>query len=59
MDEKGKNGEKTIPTPLKGGYRIFFIGPVGHNIWWENSRNGSFGSKQVQKRKKSLWAYWM
>ena len=24
--------------------------PVGHNIWWENSRNGSFGDlKTVQK----------
>ena len=37
---------------LKGGYRNFFysfIGLVGHNIWWENSRNGSFGPKNGLK----------
>ena len=22
-----------------------FIGPVGHNIWWENCSNGSFEPK--------------
>ena len=27
-----------------------FIGPVGYNIWWENSRNGSFGPKNDIKR---------
>ena len=35
---------------LKGGYRKFFysfISPVGHNIWWENSRNGPFGPKNA------------
>ena len=35
---------------LKEGYRkIFFsfIGPVGHNIWWENRWNGSFGPTNV------------
>ena len=38
--------------PLKGGYRKFFfsfIGPVGHNIWWENRQNGSFGPKNCPK----------
>ena len=37
---------------LKGGYRNFFysfIGPVGYNIWWENSQNGSFGPKKGPK----------
>ena len=37
---------------LKGGYRNFFysfIGPVGHDIWWENSRKGSFGPKKGPK----------
>ena len=37
---------------LKGGYRNFsfsFIGPVEHNVWWENSRNGSFGPKNGPK----------
>ena len=37
---------------LKGGYRNFsfsFIGPVEHNVWWENSRNGSFGPKKCPK----------
>ena len=24
-----------------------FIGPVGRNIWWEHSRNGSFGPKNL------------
>ena len=31
---------------LTGGYQIFlnsFIGLVGHNVWWENRRNRSFG----------------
>ena len=40
---------------LKGGYRNFFysfIDPVGHNIWWENSQNGSFGSKKGPKTQK-------
>ena len=41
---------------LKGGYRkIFFssfIGPVGHNIWWEIRRNGSFGPKNGPKMPK-------
>ena len=40
---------------LKGGYRNFFhsfIGPVGHNIWWENSRNRSFGPKKGSKNAK-------
>ena len=40
---------------LKGGYcKIFFsfIGPVGYNIWWENSRNGSFGPKTGPKMPK-------
>ena len=30
-------------------YFYSFIGPVGHNIWWENSRNGSFGPKNDLK----------
>ena len=30
-------------------YSYFFIGPVGYNIWWENSRNGSFGPKNDLK----------
>ena len=33
------------------GYRkrnYTFIGPVGHSIWWENSRNGSFGPKNAE-----------
>ena len=38
---------------LKGGYRKFssssFIGPVGHNIWWENRRNGSFEPRNGPK----------
>ena len=41
-----------IMHSLKGGYRDFFysfIGPVGHSIWWENSRNGSFGPKNDLK----------
>ena len=36
------NLQVAVKLNLKGGYRkIFFssIGPVGHNIWWENSRN--------------------
>ena len=40
---------------LKGGYRSFFhsfTGSVGHNIWWENSRNGSFGSRKGPKIQK-------
>ena len=40
---------------LKGGYRkIFFIPsrPVGHEIWWENSQNGSFGPKNGLKMPK-------
>ena len=40
-------------SPSKGGYRIFFsfcpVGPVGHNIWWRNSLNGSFGPKKLSK----------
>ena len=39
---------------IKGGYRYFFysfISPVGHNIWWENSRSNSqnhlFGPKNL------------
>ena len=39
-------------SPYREGIAIFFysfIGPVGHNIWWENSRNGSFGPKNDLK----------
>ena len=42
-------------TWLKGEYRNFFhsfIGPVGHNIWWENSQNGSFGPEKGPKTQK-------
>ena len=45
----------SIQHCLKGGYRKFvysFIGPVGHNIWWENSRNASFGPKKCPKTQK-------
>ena len=44
--------------PLKGGYRKFFysfISPVGHNIWWENSRNGPFGPKNDPKTQ--IWPF--
>ena len=43
---------------LKGGYRKFFysfISPVGHNICWENSRNGPFGPKN--DRKTQIWPF--
>ena len=43
---------------LKGGYRIFFYSctsPVGHNIWWENSQNGSFGPKNGKRQKKLIF----
>ena len=39
---------------LNGGIaKLFysFISPVGHNIWWENSRTGSFGPKSDPKCK--------
>ena len=40
-----------LPVPLKGGYcKIYF--PIGHNIWWENSQNGSFGPKHGPKMQK-------
>ena len=42
----------TIIHRLKGGYRkknYSFIGPLGHNIWWEKRRNGSFGPKNGPK----------
>ena len=48
----GKKERKESLISLKGGHRKIFeffhrpIGPVGHNIWWENSRNGSFGPKK-------------
>ena len=31
--------------------RLFnsFIGPIGHNIWWENRRSGSFEPKNGPK----------
>ena len=41
---------------IKGGYRKFFfssIGPVGHNIWWENSLNGPFGPINGPKMQKT------
>ena len=47
-----------VHSILKGGYRkIFysFISLVGHNIWWENSRNGPFGPKNDPKRKFGLF----
>ena len=28
---------------------LFFHSPVGHNIWWENSRNRLFGPKNDTK----------
>ena len=37
---------------LKRGYHNLFysfIGLIGHNTWWENSWNGSFGPKTGQK----------
>ena len=43
---------------LKGGYRKFFysfISPIGHNIWWENSRNRSFGPKNDPKMQ--IWPF--
>ena len=42
----------SVKVPLKGrvSQNIFsFVGPVGHNIWWENIRNDSFGPETVQK----------
>ena len=32
-----------------------FISPVGHNIWWENSRNGPFGPKNDPKTQ--IWPF--
>ena len=29
-----------------------FIGPIEHNKWWGNSRNGSFEPKNSQNSKK-------
>ena len=46
----------SVKVPLKGrvSQNIFsFVGPVGHNIWWENIRNDSFGPETVQKCKNS------
>ena len=43
---------------LTGGNRNFFnsfIGPLGHNIWWEKSRNGPFGPKNDPKTK--IWPF--
>ena len=47
-----------VHSILKGGYRkIFysFISLVGHNIWWENSRNGPFGPKNDPKTQ--IWPF--
>ena len=47
-----------IMSNFKGGYHkmcLFFIGPVGHNTWWANSRNGSFRPKIGPKVPKK-WA---
>ena len=40
----------------KGGYRriVILFHFVGHNIWWEISRNGSFEPKNGQKMQKWL-----
>ena len=35
-------------------YLFTFIGPVGYNIWWENSRNGSFGPENGPKMQEYL-----
>ena len=42
---------------LKGIAKYFssFIDTVGHNIWWENSRNGSFGPKNDPKTQ--IWPF--
>ena len=43
---------------LKGGYRNFFysfISLFGYNIWWKNSRNGSFGPKNHPKM--HIWPF--
>ena len=49
--------------PLKGGHHLFLFFHMiialqcpmtnGHDIWWEISGNGSFGSKNGPKRKKT------
>ena len=44
--------------PLREGIAKFFysfISPVGHNIWWENSRNGPFGPKNDPKTQ--IWPF--
>ena len=43
---------------FKGRVTLFFYsctGPVGHNIWWENSQNGSFGPKNGKRQKKLIF----
>ena len=45
---------------------LFFLGPVGHNIWWENSWNGSFEPKNGKKNPQKIakfrpqnWAFFL
>ena len=48
---KCKNIRTSCSTTLKGGCcNLFdsFVGPVGHNIWWENIWNGHSNLKIVQ-----------
>ena len=37
---------------MASGNVYSFIGPVGHNMWWENSQNRSFGPKNGPKLQK-------
>ena len=45
-------GVKTLMSMVSHFLYYAFIGTVGHNIWWENSRNGSFGPKKDPKTQK-------
>ena len=43
-----KCSRRNIKEEIKGRAALIFysfIGPVGHNIWWENCSNGSFEPK--------------